>query len=610
MILLAALALFQVCFLPGWLVLRPFAVPGALPRALFIFPLSLLVNYELVYVLTLLGAYQRPVIAGIGAVEIIAALWLLRKKRGAPAPLPEDQVTERVGDWPTALPLRHFLFTLALILTAALLLEWARKIPGVFGLGDDINSWNRWALDWFNGRLPVRSGYYPQIIPANWSLIYQITGTAETHIFARSFMGLFAVGVPLVFIAAFQITRSIACLAAVPVFVWMLGKLLGLYIGEGWVDIPLAFAGVATWLVFVLHHTRRLEVLPTVVMSTALAATATLIKQGGALILLASLIWNIAILVRARANRRLWSRSLAAIGLAAGLLIAPWFFFKWQLVSAKADRSEWEYQTTQLHRGRSYSERLERATTGMVTKLSGLPKSKSLTRGAIIGFALCALFALRNPLGRQSLALGLPLYLLWGTLFSYDQRNAAASLPFLALTIGTGLVEAADYLFRNRISPAFAWLGRPRTIVFGAALVLVSGLLWLNTRISCDDILQKQDELIRTIAYPEVNALIYEHIHREGLRGAILTDYQQLKYLPELGGSIRFYPMAFPGTLDGLLDACAKPGELPVRYLLFREDAVKEIVAFAEANFQLIFRQAPFRFYEIPDTWTLPQPNP
>lgn len=606
MILLAFLALVQVCFLPGWLVLRPFAVPDLLARALLIFPLSLLANYELVYLLTLVGAYQRPVVFGIFGAEVVAAIWLLFRRPAAPETSDENSVREQVGDWPEALPLRHILFTVAVLLVAALALEWARKIPGVFGIGDDIVSWNRWALDWFAGRVSARSGYYPQIIPANWSLIYQFTGTAETHIFAKSFMGLFAVGVPLIFIAAFQATRSIACLAAVPVFVWMLGKLLGLYIGEGWVDIPLAFAGAATWLVFVLHHSRRLALFPTVVLSTLLAATATLIKQGGALILLASLIWNVVILLRSRADRQTWTRSLTAIAVAAGVLVAPWFIFKWQLVSAKTERSEWEYQTKQLHRGRSYGERLERATVAVVAKLSGLQKSKPLTNGAVAAFALCALLALRNPLGRQSLALGLPLYLLWGTLFSYDQRNAAAALPFLALTIGTGLVEGAELLFRHRSSAPLAWLFRARSIAIGAALALACGLVGLNARVSRADILGKQDALMRQIAYPQVNALIYEHIHREGLHGAILTDYQQLNYLPELSGSARFYQMTFPGTLTGFLSACAKLGEPRVRYVLFREDAEREIVEYSEKNFRSLFRQMPFRFYEIPETWTPP----
>jgi hypothetical protein len=599
MILLAFLALLQVCVLPGWLALRPFSVQGGLTRALLVFTLSLLVNSQLVGALTLLDCYSRPVVLAIMALEGALAAWLAwRFPKRAPAAPRDCGVRESVGELPRALPLRHALLTLAWLCLAWVAAIWLQKIPGVFGIGDDLVSWNRWALSWAEGKLPQRTGYYPQLIPANWSLIYLITGAPQVHAFAKAMMGLFAIGLLAVPLAAFRFTRSVACLGAVPILAWMLHRLLGLYIGEGYVDIPLAFFFAATWLVITLGFARQISAFETMVLSTLTACAALLTKQGAAYLFIATLVFNAVLLWRERAPRAAITRAAAVIALAAAVLIAPWYLRQWQLVSAGRENSEWEYQTEQLHAGRSLSERVARANAGIIGKLLDAEKSKPLTRTALALFALLAVAAWRNPAGRTALLLGVPYYLLWAALFSYDRRNVAAALPFLALVISAGALEVAEWLARRRESGAMRWLlDRRAPAALGASAVAVV-LIALHTRYDGAFFLRKQDELIRQVGYAEVNRRLYEFEKREGISGAIVTDYQQLGHLPGLSGYYRPHHFGLGGGVEALLRRCASSPA--ARHVLLPAHAPAPVSDYAERNFERVFQQTPYTFYRIP----------
>ena len=175
--LLGALALVQAAFLPGYLALRIFRVKSRsiIQTAVLSFALSVLVNYLFAFGATLVHMYTRPVVLGFVAVEVMIGVWLARLS-------PEGWLQTAV--WVLACA------TLAGFVVFGVL-DALRF--NVFSAWDPVFQWNVWAYRWYVNALPTNSGMYPQLIPANWSMIYLIVGNPELQMFPLALMPLFPI---------------------------------------------------------------------------------------------------------------------------------------------------------------------------------------------------------------------------------------------------------------------------------------------------------------------------------------------------------------------------------------------------------------------------------
>ena len=118
-----------------------------------------------------------------------------------------------------------------------------RNLGGVFNTWDAILSWNRWATAWASGVLPADTGYYPQLLPANWSLTYVLIGNPSIQIFARSLGPLFLFFILLLFLDLGFRSRSYGVLLGA-FFTWIIFRgYLSEFIADGYADLPAAFLG-------------------------------------------------------------------------------------------------------------------------------------------------------------------------------------------------------------------------------------------------------------------------------------------------------------------------------------------------------------------------------
>src|SRR5215467_9442754 len=146
MVALGTLSLLQVCFAPGYLLLKMarWEARSILQSVVYTFALSLIINYSLVYLLTAFGAYNSTVIYGLMISETALGLWLWRKhgfsfrSRGDLSRWAERQV-EIFG-------LRHISACVVFGLAIASLYVFARvfysNLGSIFNQWDDVNSWD------------------------------------------------------------------------------------------------------------------------------------------------------------------------------------------------------------------------------------------------------------------------------------------------------------------------------------------------------------------------------------------------------------------------------------------------------------------------------------
>ena len=269
--LLGLLGLVQVVFLPGYLVLRMLRTDaGAVATAVLSFALSLLVNYQLVAALVVLGLYRPSTMYAIFAAEL--ALWLRLDYRRLNVPLGEAWAAGQAriraffrdidGKTGTSLNcrngakgashnsvmspfspwLRRAMLAAAVLVIAAFALAGAAETGQIFQQWDAVLSWNRWAVTWAADELPRTTSYYPQLLPANISLSYVFMQTSQVWVFAKSVQFLFCLMLLLSMLDAARQSGSFGLVPGVAITYWLFVALLRYrMLSSGYADVPLAF---------------------------------------------------------------------------------------------------------------------------------------------------------------------------------------------------------------------------------------------------------------------------------------------------------------------------------------------------------------------------------
>ncbi len=544
MIVMGVIAVLQVCCIPGLIAARLFKLKlDILQGIVTIFMLSLTANYLAAFLLAALGLYLRPVALALLALELAALVWLYRRELLAPLGELSSSLLERSGGYlrsflPAAQPDSRLAFAsvlkaalgLALAVMAVTSIAWVGRVfldnlGSVFNSWDAVLSWNRWAVAWSQNSFPTGTWQYPQLLPANWSMIYVIVGSA-VQLFAKAIMPLFSLFILLmIFDLGLDRRRSrpaamIGFFLAVVLTRLMIKKFLGDYIAEGYADIPVAFAGFLP--VYTLLKARGLERaderMQSVRLGFILAGGAAVTKAAGLfiLVLYPLLAWLLVLKDFAiePTERRRSIGSIAKslwIPLAAALLIAlPWYAYKQVQIWQGLDQSNVEVVTNAIYQGAGLWQRVVNA-------------AQSMDKYAfLLAFLIPALLVLEDAYRWIVALIVLPFTLSWALSFSYDTRNLALALPFLGLTAGAALGRCAELGI-----DALALLS-VRSVRLRAYAIAGLGLLALGgiALVLPDQKLEAQQAAMqKQIFNPELNAKLYDFIARNGPDVRIATNY-------------------------------------------------------------------------------------
>lgn len=585
MVILGFAAFLQAAFLPGWIITSWLRINGLWERLLISFALSLLVNHALVAILVILGAYTTLVVWLFVAVEIAVLLvitWRSWRSWLRPLRWPSFNLFNGSGQtaWPFSKKAVVSIFALLAAWAAAvLIMRLASVNPGVFDIWDDFLSFNKWALEWYQGILPLKTQYYPQIIPANWSLIYKLMGTGDIQFFAKALMALFPLGIWLIFIDLYHRLRQPSFLAGASFTVILLLFFVWVFVGSGYVDIPSAFLAAVAFYVLIpdlLNHRFTAKYL---LLAAALAGIAALTKQAGIFMIIPVLIWATIILLRSRVKASRVVAWLVGLVIIFSLITLPWYGYKTLEIRRGIDTSEVSSVDAALKRsvgdlgpaatlmaatrrlGSSVVERtialVSPATrTAMAQGTFQVPSSLSIA--IIIVWLLLIAASLFNPIARLALlSVALPYYVIWGIGYSYEFRNMALILPFLGLVAGFGLSVLLKWLLgwmniKIDIDKAVAHRADEATTsqasviriggfkipraggyaTVGIALLVIVGLAQIAY--PAQKLQAAHDQYMYDVGMSYVNKPLYEYYHRYGLEGKIRTMYLPIRSLPEL----------------------------------------------------------------------------
>ena len=648
------LSIAQMTVVPGYLLLRYVrALPEhVLLRLVYTMGASLIANHALVVSLTAAGVYTRPVLFTIIGAEVCALLWIWKGHRW------RSTSTLRLSALSDHLPegaARRAIFTAALIaaLTAIAVylgMVWANW-GSVFRYNDDVASWDRWAMEWASNSFPGTTNWYPQLLPANWSISYVLLGTTDIKMFAKAIMPLFGLAPMLLLFSAGWRRREAGLLLAVPVYAYIFLHYIGeALIMSGYVETALAFFAFlpfhAAWTGKDAERPSRLG------LAMLFATGCALVKQGGLPFFLATLVFGV---VWWRRGVRLERRQLMVV-LAAVVVALGWYIGKAIQVQSGADSSNLTLLTQGLHAGRSYWQRIGHSVEIM-----------RATRGLAGPFVFAALtvLTLSGLLFRATRWVAalvvIPYFFLWAMFFSYEVRTVSTVFGYAAFVAGvaTGsLLEIAGVRVRRSVKDANAALAAAAAMCcvaiamqanwpeasgawkdewltwarqrFGQAMVGIAlavfawaslrvkgevllGLNWVALSLAGavfagvlaagpyrdETILRAQLEQQRQIGSASVNRKIYEIDSATPIQGEILTDYWFLRALPGLKQHFQTLYCETPCPAQRLVDLVkARPS---VSYVLIADPVLEAgAAASLEAQgLQTMFVEDNMRFLRV-----------
>lgn len=533
LIIFGILGLLQSTVLPALLIMKVFRLRGGLTeRLLWMFPLSLIPNYMLIFLLAALHLYTRPVMLGILAVEIITLLVLYRETLTRPIgetaalignalrrelrPLKEF-LTEQHDDPGTALAGWIWVLSGCMALSGVL---WGFHLVRlnfgtVFSGWDTLFSWNAYAERWASGRVPNIGGMYPQLLPANWSLSYLLQGKDAVQFFNTLLPPLFFLLIQgMFFDLGFQRRESGFFFAAI-IARYMMKKLMGDQLFDGYMDVPVA--AMILMSVYTLLRAERKDLshqLQAVILGTLFAAGAAITKQSGFTGLI--LFPLAAFLLLPDAVRSISRRQKLLLLAMVLLIVLPWYAHCFLFNTHGEARELVAEGIASYNRDYDISHRL-----WQTDQLLGKYK----------WFFLLTLIGLPFVEKRYRLLLPLyiwPLTIIWATTFSYDARNLAPVLPFVSLL--AGLSAAGIGKFAAKIiskTPA----GRIPAVVLG--LLAAAAAVFTLIRLYPDaKLIEDQKTQQKALFGERLNQeLLYDVFGEEHSGSDIYTDYPA-QFLP------------------------------------------------------------------------------
>gem|GEM_PF-4362988 len=515
----------QALVLPGLCLTSAFPSWNRLQRLLFAIPLSLLLNHYLACVLVAFGVYGRISLFLVLATELC---WLYRchKKHGS-IPIRYE-------------PLGGLLEVILLVAGVAALTKytqaWGRSFGDVFQMWDAFVSWNAWARSWSAGSLPG-SGMYPNVMPITYSIPYVFLQRTDIESFSRASSGILFLGSIAALIELGFRNISLRRLAWVSAYLFaeIQAKFLQSHWQSGYADVPLA-----TIIVFAFcFSTFEKREMPWIY--GLIAGTAPLVKQPGLLFAMVSPLLG----AEWKGWRESWSTSLR-MGLRMALMTAlaagPWYvFIVFRIYGQAKDSNNVGFLASMVKGG--FFDRWG-FTLKLLTGYSSVSFLITIAILSIIGAAASRLAL------RWLLLLGIPYFLIWGTVFGYDIRNLAMSLFPFALAASAGLVFllgkaelfAASFIPRISIPKIFR---SERMALFVAFLTVVLTLISFSKPIrhwreSGGLLGWEKEQRIDLGEFPRSNRVLYALFNCEQLKNIPLyTNDPWLAMNPEFHGRVK-----------------------------------------------------------------------
>lgn len=437
------LSVFQICFIPGFIIYvflnRHSNDSKVLLIPVFSFALSLIINYIFVSSLAYFNSYTRLALIILLLIEfIVLALLFVSRKINIRSCNIKMILAETWQDINSLYNrrkskygfLEFVFFIFSVLLLIFLLAIFINNAGKIFNACDAVVSWNRWAVDFYNNRIPSGTWHYPQLIPANWSIAYVLSGYPLQFI-PRGMMPIFLILMVYSFIILGIKQRSIIYFLS---SIFLYQTLMRFYWTDGYVDVPVAFFSILIYICLILtkEESSENDKKKYIILSFLIACGSAVTKQAGIFLIM---VYPILLLIFTRHNfewtfRRIVKFCCFCLGMII-IIVVPFYLHAETAIRRGLESSEINFLTNGIYNGASYPERFIGACRLFTTAFS----SKLLF---LIGLFLFVLSLADKTSRILNLSIVIPYFFIWAMFFSYDLRNLAIMFPYFCLGTGVG----------------------------------------------------------------------------------------------------------------------------------------------------------------------------
>lgn len=602
MLLLGLLAFFQITFIPGAMILKSAKIQGTiLQNIIYAFALSLIANYCFIFLLSTMQLYTQLSMLIILGAEITSLVWLYKNDLQLPVfDVLENQIRnfkETVDAIihlyedknPDNAPskLLNTLLTFALLMGVIAGITWGitifiNNIGSVFNTWDAVVSWNRWALSWASGQIPLDSRSYPQLIPANWSTTYILMGSTTIQTIAKGIMPLFAVFLLIGLLDLGLKTKLLGFFISGIFTHALIKKFLQPEITSGYVDVAVAFFSFLAIYSLVKANSAEnpSHAKQHIILGAIFSAGAGVTKQPGMYIFLLYPI--LAYISLAHKNTSLlkqnFKKHFNAFVFVAFIPLSWYLWYVWHLFQ--------QVSTVQLEDVITVQEYLDVTTNTYADVSFGTQIIMAISQfeGYLILFGLIIVgFPLLNSFYRAlAILIVFPYPLIWAWLAGYDMRNLAIFMPIFALTAGISLQELY-YFSLKKLKWTSSFRVKNYMPIGGILIAIIVGLL----AIPPTKLINQQTQLQKQLFSPSKNEKIYAVIQQDGPDTKILTNYP-IRYLPGLeNNQVQFGFQNFDTFITWV-------GDPDIQYLFINNRASDTIKSYidekiSEGDYELVF---------------------
>lgn len=606
------LGLLQVGVLPGLAALAGLRGMGWMLRGVLVLCTSLVLNFELGFLLVALGAYNLIALTASLVLQVLLWWWLSHRLAGKgawtstyAAPTPERTIAQAWLHGAGLLTALGMLLWLLVVLLG--------HIPSAFSAWDTVVSWNRWSLDWYEGRFPRHTYGYPQLIPASWATVYLWLGSSRIDLFAKAFMGLFPIGVVILFFDRYWRFRQFASLVAAALWCLLVIRVFPDLMDSGYVDMAVTFFIAVTAYLLALIHRQQLPSRVGWFLVACAASAALLTKQSGvlaALLAIGGFFWT------KRGPADTFSSRMGDFVCLLGVmlvLVSPWFIHLYLQFSSGADTSNVSYVTSNIYGNEPPMARVWRSVTQTLpAALSPLSSADWLLAGG----ALLLVLALRDAMGRVSALIAVTYSLVWAAFFSYDIRNILPAVPFACLAMGIGVEQALLWVLKPGVLGwKLPWriLRTPGNPGFQlvAAIAFLLGVILVLPNMSVPELSAKNERLRRQEIDAALNQRLLDYATSPGFDGKVMTSYAPFASIEGLREHVWLRPenpspsKAMVNMLNQGVPMCTvvevMPGSKDVQYLLLHSSLFPAVIeqSLRQKQLQLIFEESGLRLMRM-----------
>lgn len=457
MFFLLLLSVLQICFIPGFILFvllnrKPDDIKLLLAPVIS-FGLSLLVNYLIVVILIWFHLYTKTALITVIITELLILTGIIFYNKSGIKTFDCRGSFKRLFDEGKLFlnfrgsafdKIKSVLFILSVMLLAGITVQMLLNIGKIFHGWDAVFSWNRWAIDFFNNKIPVSTYHYPLLIPANWSVSYVLCGYPLQFI-SKAMMPLFLIFQVYAFIVIGIKRNSFTFIYAT--FFLFLG-FNRLNWTEGFVDVPVAFFSILVFIILILisKDDEKEDKTKYILLSALIACGSAVTKQAGIFVVLTFPL----MLVLLTKDKFTWStqkiiKFTLLFFLLILIIIVPYYVYADMAIKKGIAASEVPYVTKEIYNGASWLERVINAGK----MFSGIFRSRVLLFICIFPF----LISFTNKTFRSlNLLIVLPFLVIWTLFFSYDLRNSALVIPYFCLAIGAGINIILNRVQKNVVN--------------------------------------------------------------------------------------------------------------------------------------------------------------